>query len=284
VRRFPLVAVLVVVAAVGAACSGSGGLVKVKDPGRIPNITTTTAVDFGQIGLKGVSSRTTTSVAMGPGNATLAGAVQGPDGPVEGATVRIERLVGSSAASTDLTTLADGTWSLPMVLGGRYRLRAWRAPELALTKPELVYVQSSETKAVNLRVDRYSGAAATASVAPNPPIVGQQANLYVLLAQRTVDPAGVVRNTPVPNAAIELVGSGFQLESQTQTVTDGNGIAQWRVRCTTTGSTSMSITGPSGGSLPLTLPACLAEGTSSETTSSSSSTTVRRTTSTRRGV
>jgi len=135
------------------ACSGSG-VVKVKDPGPVPSTSTTAAVDFGAIGLKGVTSRTSSTVALGPGNASITGSVTGPDGAVPGATVRVERIVGTSIGTTDVTTQADGTFAVPTILGGRYRVRAWRAPDLALVKPEIFYLQSSEPRTLALRVDR----------------------------------------------------------------------------------------------------------------------------------
>lgn len=258
-----------------AACSGSG-VVKIKDPGPVPVVTTTTAIDYGQIGLKGVSNRGTTTVPLGPGGATLKGTVTGPDGPIDQATVHVERLVSNAAATQNVATLADGTWSLPSVLGGRYRIRAWKTPELALTKPQIFYLQASETKTVDLRLDRYAGLGVTASIAPNPPLIGQPANLFVLIAERRVDASGVVRSQPVSGAAADLAGNGYQLETGNPSMTDGNGIAEWRVRCTSSSSAlSVSV---STNSYPLELPPCVDSGEPPPTTSS----TTRRPTSTTR--
>jgi hypothetical protein len=263
-----------------AACSG-GGVVKIKDPGPVPDMTTTTALDLSSVGLKGVSNKTTTSIPMGPGGATMAGTVVGPDGGVEAATVHVERLVGSAAATMDLQTAPDGTWSLPAIFGGRYRVRAWRAPDLALVTPEVFYLQSSETKTLNLRVDRYAGAAATASIAPNPPVYGGEANLFVLVTEKTVAADGVVRGVPVPGAGVELGGSGFQVETTNPTSTDSDGVAEWRIQCTSYAQGALSVTVANGGSFPLAIPACVNEGTTN-TTASVTSTTVRRATTTRR--
>jgi len=266
------------------ACSG-GGVIKIKDPGPVPDITTTTAVDFGQVGIKGVSGRASTTIAMGPGGASLAGTVSGPDGLIEGASVKVERFVGSAVASAILTTAADGTWSLPQVLGGRYRVRAWRAPDLAQTQPNVMYIQSSENKTLDLRVDRYSGIAATPSIAPSPPLFGQSANLYVLISQKTVDANGVVRGTAIPATGVDLSGTGYSLESPNPQVTDNNGVAQWRVRCQFAGTQQLAVTVANGPTLQLDLPACTDASTSSSPSSSTSSTVTRRTTTTaRRGV
>lgn len=272
------VAFAAVAALLLGACSGSG-VVKIKDPGPVPVTTTTTAIDYGAIGLKGVSSRATTTLPLGPGGATLQGTVLGPEGPVDQATVHIERLVGNAVAVLDVVTLADGTWSAPTILGGRYRVRAWKAPELALTKPQIFFLQSSETKKLELRVDRYAGASVAASIAPNPPIVGEPANLFVLVAERRVDETGVVGATAIVGASVELAGSGYQLETNNPTITDNNGVAEWRVRCTSS-SGALSITIANGGSYPVELPACASSGQPTET--SVTSTTARRNPSTTR--
>jgi hypothetical protein len=263
------------------ACSGTG-VVKVKDPGPVPETTTTTVIDYAHIGLKTVSGRGGTTVPMGPGNAGLTGTVTGPDGLVEGATVHVERIVASGSATVDVTTAADGTWSVAAILGGRYRVRAWKAPELALTKPELFYIQSSEQKTVGLRVDRYSGGIVTSSIAPNPPPIGAPSNLFVLVSQRTVDNGGIVRSAPVVGVSVDLTGSGVQLETANPTVTDGNGVAEWRVRCRTQSQPSLTVVVGSGSSFPLTVPACIDESGGVASTTSSSSVS-RTSTTSRRG-
>src|SRR5207248_2824996 len=103
-----------------------------------------------------------------------------------------ERLVGDGVGSADIISQADGTWAAPNVLGGRYRVRAWRAPDLALTTPQLLFVGSTETKALSLRVDRYTGTGVQAAIAPSPPVVGEPANLVVSVTTRSVDDKGVV--------------------------------------------------------------------------------------------
>ena len=115
---------------------------------------------------------TTTSIAIGPGRATLNGTVVGPNGPVGGADVHVERLVGSLVAQEDVPTQADGTWSLPGVLGGRYRVRAWRAPDLALTTPQIFFLNGTDTRSLTLQLQQFNTGTLTAAIAPDPPIVG----------------------------------------------------------------------------------------------------------------
>ena len=267
-------------AVMAAACAGPD-VVKIKDPGPVPDLTTTTAVDYSQIGLKGVSNRGTTSIPLGPGAATISGTVTGPDGPVDAATVRVERLVANAIAAVDVATMADGTWSVPKVFGGRYRVRAWKTPDLALTKPQIFFLQGSEQKKLDLRVDRYAGLTVTASIAPNPPVIGEPTNLSVLIAEKQVDAGGVARAVPVVSAIVELAGTGYQLETGNPTSTDGNGVAEWRVRCTDPLGT-LSATVSDGASYPLGLPECVPSGTTPEPTTTSTTTRGRSTPSTRR--
>ena len=59
----------------------------------------TTLVDLSGVKMAGVPGKTTTTIALGPGGATLNGTVAGPDGAVGGATIHVERLVGDAVAS-----------------------------------------------------------------------------------------------------------------------------------------------------------------------------------------
>ena len=47
-------------------------------------------------------------------------------------------------ASVDATSQPDGRWTIPGILGGRYRLRAWRAPDMALTVPQILLARADE--------------------------------------------------------------------------------------------------------------------------------------------
>src|SRR5205807_2321830 len=131
--------------------------------------------DYSDVQLHAVSGRTTsTTVPFGPGQATLNGNVSGPDGVEPNAVVHIERLVGSAVGTMDIPTNPDGTWSVPNVLGGRYRVRAWRAPDLALTEPAVFFLGATDSKQVALPLTKYDGRSAMAAIAPRPAVIGQQ--------------------------------------------------------------------------------------------------------------
>lgn len=249
---------LVVLALAASGCTGAGvDFEPLPPPPVVPETTTTTAVDFSAIGLPGVVGRTTTTLALGPGAATVGGSVSGPEGAVEGAIVRIERLVGDGRASADLLTQPDGTWTMPGLLGGRYRVRAWRAPDLALTRPEVFFLEAGATKTLDLVLQRFAGVAISVAVAPNPPLIDGPANLAVRVVDRVVDNGGVVRATPVGGVNAELFGTGdWRVRSPNPTTTDGTGTARWQLVCGRVGSQDLSVLIADTQAFPLALPPC----------------------------
>ena len=256
--RRATVGLIAVLLTVGIACTPTK-LKPLPPAPSIPATTTTTLVDFSAIGLKSVVGRTTTTILMGPGQATLAGTVSGPNGPIEGAIVRAERLVGDGAGSADLLTQPDGTWSMPAVLGGRYRIRAWRAPDLALTTPEVFFLQASEAKMVDVRLTPYQGFAIAAAVAPNPPILDEPAGIVVQVIDQVVDDQGVVRGKPVPGVKVELTGSAdWRLLTPNPVVSDAGGQARWQGTCRRVGQAALSAVLNDTGSYPLNLAPCTA--------------------------
>lgn len=273
-RRVLVIAVVLSAFAGAVACTG-GGVKPLPAPPTTRAIPTTTAVpDLTGVMLREVPGRTTTTVALTPGKATINGSVAGPEGPVPGAVVRAERLVGESRASVDIATAADGTFVLPTLKGGRWRVRTFRAPDLALVKPEVFFLGEGETKTLNLRVERYTGVGAASALAPDPPVVGEPANLVVQVTLQSVDANGVVRGVPVPGVRAELVGSGdWRVEGQNVQATDGSGRALWRVRCESPGNQPLSVLVGGEESFPLTLPACVAAPPSTTSTSTPDSTT-----------
>ena len=252
-----LVAASVLLAAALTACAG--GSYSVPEPKPLPKLPDTTAVqDLTGVVLAGVPGRTTTTAArIGPGQAVLSGTVVGPDGPVAGAIVHLERIVDAGTAVLDVATNPDGTWQAPNILGGRYRLRAYLPPELALVKPSVFFLGGTEKKALAITLQRYSGLVATASIAPSPPFVNEPANLVVRIATQSVDGGGVVRTLGSPGQAVQLVGTGqWRVESSNPTITDTGGNAQWQVRCRSAGEQPLGVLVNDFETLSLTLPPC----------------------------
>lgn len=256
--RLRLVACAVALVLLGGGCTA-----KAVDPlppaPEVPPTTTTTIIDTSGIALAGVPGRTTTTVAMGPGKATLKGIVSGPDGAVPGAVVHAERLVGDAAATMDVLTGDDGRFSIPNVLGGRYRLRAWKqAPDnLALVEPQVFFLEGSEEKSLTLGVQRYQGISVTAAIAPDPPLIEAPANLVVQIVERAVDGGGIVRSVPIPDVRAELFGTGdWQVQTAVATTSDGAGRARWTLECRRVGKQPLSVVVGESATFNLNLPDC----------------------------
>lgn len=199
---------------------------------------------------------TTIPAALGPGQARLFGTVMGPGGPVDGAVVRVERFVGQSRASTDVRT-QGGTWTLDAVLGGAYRVQAFRPPDLAQGQAQSFFLGASESKEVALSLFRYGDNSLTATVDPNPPVVGASTLLTVTSADSDVDLNGQVVSVGRPGVRMQIVfSSGLGLETSALAVTDANGSASWRFRCLAPGAFTASLIIAGAGST-LTLPSCV---------------------------
>jgi hypothetical protein len=253
--RTPLLAL----AALGlAGCAPGAVRALPPPPSTAPRQPTTTTADFTGVALAPVSGRTTIpGVVMGPGHATLSGTVGGSGGGVGGATVEVERLVGDSSATTRVTAGPDGRWSLPNILGGRYRVRAWRAPDQTMAAPEIFFLGGGENRSLNLGLQSFSGPVVTSAIAPNPPVVDQPANLVVDVSNRVVDAQGVGRATAAAGVSAQLSGSGtWQVTGPNPATTDRGGQATWQLTCQTGGPQPLSVSVNGGSLLPLDVPAC----------------------------
>ena len=248
-----------------------------------PTTSSTARPDLSGVALAGVPGTTSTTVLLTPGEATLQGIVVGPDGPLAGATVLLERLVDEGVGAATIPTGPDGRWSAPMILGGRYRVRAWRAPDLALTTPESVFLESKETRDVEVRVQPFSGLVVTSAIAPSPPVIDEPVRLVVRTYTRSVDEQGIVRNQQLPSVQVELTGSSqWRVETANPTFADGTGRADWLLRCVSLGTHSLAVRVGGGEAFALKLPACAASdaaptaGEDDATNETGTSTTRRR--------
>lgn len=267
-------ALLLVVGVLAVAGGDDDPFRKLPRPeGRSGQTTSTTVPPLlSNVALAPVPGQTTTTVDLGPGRATLAGTVVGPEGGAAGATVRIERLVGDGVASADVSTGPDGAWELPGIKGGRYRVRAFRVPDLAQARNEVLLLGGGETRRLDLRVDAYGGTTTTRAIAPNPPPVGEPSNLVVRVVRREVDGDGRVRTQPLVGVSVELFGSGsWGLGSSNPSFTDGSGTASFRLTCRAVGSNALSALVDGSETVPLDLPPCERPAPSTTTTTTTTS-------------
>ena len=254
-RRRALFVVLSAALVIAGACT-HGSDFDYPPPKTIIDDVSTTAPDYSGVALAGVAGRTTTSIDNGPGQAHLSGAVQAPEGPVPGAIVHVERVVGEGSVATDVASNPDGTWRLDNIKGGRYRVRAFRAPDLAQTNPVIFFLNGNENKVLNLQLQHFNGTAVTPAIAPNPPRVDQPANLAVQVTAVIVDPGGTVRMAPQVGVQVDLSGSGsWQVRSASTQFTQANGAAVWSMVCGASGVQPLTAT-VAGQAYPLNVPAC----------------------------
>jgi hypothetical protein len=219
--------------------------------------TSTTAVDYSTVPLGGVQTKATTTVVNGPGRARLGGTVTGPDGPVAGATVRLERLQDDAVVFRgDVATNEQGRWLSGRLVGGRWRIRAWRAPDLALVTPVIVFLEATQSTSLPIELKRYSGLSVAWAIAPDPPPIAAPANLVIAITRTSVDGDGVVRIAPFPNLPAQLFGPTWLIGGPNPQATDGNGRVSWMVACSAAGPQGMFITLFTGDIRPVNLAAC----------------------------
>ena len=224
-----------------------------------PPVETTPATTAATTTTKPSPPRTTAtlSVEIVPGTARISGTVLGPAGPVAGATVRVERFVGSEVATMDVNA-GDGTFSLLSIRGGRYRVRAWKQPDLVQTEPEAFFLAADEARTVELRVTRVAEVAAQAKADPERPRVGETFTMTVFLYAGVVTDQGIVQAYGRADVPVQIVvGPGLVLQSPDQAVTDGGGNASFAAACQSPGQHSAEIVVVGTPyRTPLTLPAC----------------------------
>ena len=226
----------------------------------VPTTTSTTSTTVRPTTTTTLRATTTviTLLQMGPGDASIGGTVLGPAGPVDGATVHIERVVGKLTASTELTTAGGGSWNMPALLGGSYRVRAFKAPDLGQSPVETFFLAANERKIVDLRLPAVGGDRVAATVNPNPPRVGQPASVTIQIGVGRVDAQGKSSITPRPGVVMGLVGGpGIVVESAPQVAADANGSAAWAIRCSAEGASTVTLS-VGNGVTTVKLPACIA--------------------------
>lgn len=265
VRRLLLV-LLGVMAVVAAACSSDDPPSAAPEPTSPVETTTSTtaAVAPSTTGRPTTTSSTlkptttsSTLLALGPGDASIGGTVSGPAGPVDGAVVRVERLVGKNIASQDVTTAGGGVWSLGSILGGSYRVRALKPPDFATSPVEAFFLAATERRTIDLRMQAAGGERITATVNPNPPRVDQVASMTIQVGIGRVDDQGRPAITPRPGVLLSLVpAGGIILEGTPQAITDANGSATWQIRCQVEGANAFTLT-VGTGQTQVRIPACV---------------------------
>jgi hypothetical protein len=203
---------------------------------------TSAPADLTGVQLAGVDGTTTLVPASATGTSHLSGSVNGPQGPVPGATVRVDHLVTGNPPPIDVLTGADGRWDLPDIAGGRYRVRSFLAPALAQTQPEIFFLTEGEQHTLDLNIESFVGVSLAAAVAPDPPQLNKPLTLVVRVARKIVDANGVVQSQPVVNADVVLTNSqGWAVKGSSSAFSDGNGDAAFTLECRQAGASQVQV-------------------------------------------
>ena len=209
-----------------------------------PAPATSTPEDLTGVQLAAVDGTTTVPDVANTGTSRLSGSVNGPQGPVPSANVRVEHLVGNHSFPFDLVTDAGGRWDLPNIAGGRYRVRAFLPPSLAQAEPQVFFLNEGDQREVDVTLDTFNGAPEVQiAIAPDPPSLGEPTSLVVRVTRRTVASDGVVRAGPIAGASVTFSPSeGWTVTGSSTAATNENGDATFVVSCRKAGANVVQIT------------------------------------------
>jgi hypothetical protein len=201
-------------------------------------------------------STTTLATEIAPGSARISGTVHGPDGPVAGASVRVERVVGDQVVSVEVNA-PTGSFNLPSIRGGRYLVRAWKQPDLYQPAAEAFFLAADEQKTVELRMTKVSDINVQTTVEPTPLPREEPFTITVFLYAGSVSREGFLQASPRSGQEIEVVlGPGMGMTSTNRATTDSEGKARFSARCRTAGPQSGEVRVSAEVRLPLALPEC----------------------------
>ena len=203
------------------------------------------------------------------GTSTVKGVVTGPDGPVAGATVRVERFVGTASGSVQVATDSSGRFVVKSALGGRYRVRAWLQPDLATLVSPTGFVAAGDSLDLSPNVERHNAVSLQLAAVEATLAMGTPGQVRALLTRETVDSNGIVQAGGVAGSVITLVAvDGLRVSSPNPATTDATGSAIWVIECTAVGAHGVSAAVPEA-SASTTLPPCGVAGPSTSTTTTS---------------
>ena len=189
--------------------------------------------------------------AIDDGSTELRGRVtDASGGPVGGATVRLERVTTLTEQRLQTSTNSDGYWQVRGMSGGRYRIRAWRQPDLAVAEPGAVFVENGGAASVDLSLEQPSRFDLGLADAPALPRLGEESTFTVRVTSGSVDDNGEVAHVPLSGVVIGFPSTDRWVTTGADEVsTDGDGRARWTAECTALGAESVTITAERPASL-----------------------------------
>lgn len=264
-----LVPLFVLVVVLLTACGSSVDPLS-KPPAVSVPPTTTTLADFSNVSLQHVPGTTTT---LGPspirgGNASISGRVLLNGVPAGGATIQVERYdADSRAGSLEIKSNGDGTYKVDQLVGGRYRVRAFRSPDAAMREAQLFFLGANENKLTDLAMSSFGGGTTiNAWVTPDPPILGSTATLTVSIANRGVDGGGVARSFGQAGVPVQVTTAGGRvIVSANPATTGSNGRVSFTFQCASLDRQGLNVSIPGGASTPVSVANCALPPTTTTT-------------------
>lgn len=202
-----------------------------------------------------VHPRPSTALTMSGGSSLLSGTVTGPNGAVAGASVRIERAVGDGLAVAELVTDDLGAYTLPAILGGRYRIRAWLGGSFTTTTSEVLFLDAGEARTVDVVVAQVETQPQLGFTHRGDIFVGLTGSVAVSVTTRSVGADGLVDLNGVSGARVTLAPSANVTANAFEVAADGSGVARFLIECYQPGPASAVIT-YDGRRATATLPNC----------------------------
>lgn len=194
------------------------------------------------------------------GTARVTGAIVGPEGPVPGATVQLERFVGDQVGSIRVPAGPDGRFELTTLHGGRYRIRGWSAPSHTATRSAVAFIPADgEVVDLAIGVERHDAVHLTAGVEAGRFQVGDVATIRARLTREVVNGEGIVVDEPVPAAEVALTAPGLAVAapSTNPARTAADGRVSWDVECRLPGSHRFTLAASAPAvELAVDAPAC----------------------------
>jgi hypothetical protein len=270
-RRRPALgaAVLVLLLSGLAGCTKEDDGKALPPPKPEPTTTTTAPIDFSQVQLVGIApGKPTTTTRPQLGEGVIAGKILDSSGaPVPQALIRATYYADPSNPEViEALSGDDGGYRLEQLLGGRWRIRAWKVPDLATLDVSTFFLGAKENKGLDLKVKAVDDLTVTSRMAPDPPLMGSPAELAVLVLSQTVGPEGALSRSPATAAPVSLTASpAWSLQTDNAQTTDGRGGARWTMVCSEEGDQPISVV-VFGRTFPLNVPACLDPASTTTTT------------------
>jgi len=204
---------------------------------------------------------TTTLPEITSGTMSIGGTVRSETGEaVPNAIIRLERIVGDLVQGVDIRADAEGEFQAPELLGGRYRIRAWRVPDMAMAEAAVYFLEDGDfidkTEGgfrIELPVARLSGLRSQFISTPSVVRVGDRPNLWIRVSRSSVNEQGVITSSAQPGARVVLpndtrwsFAAARTTDSEGNTrsvpaVTNSDGDVLWNPTCREAGESSVTV-------------------------------------------